>query len=196
MRPPLGFRATHLNLTHSLAVRKEVKSSSLCKLWAHQIHKNIVLHDLGFVVRLLAVKLHWHPEHFVHIWSGWLTGNSTGRHRKIHSLRHVLKQSRSRGRMVTFQIGAQTQRERERRPPCLLPISYWITLDHFRPKTTSQNHSLLKEVRPIPGRVKEIRANQIWWCTHSVSCIPGTFYLSICTASKQNWKHNVYLCFF
>ncbi len=96
MTPSLGLRATQLNLTHSLAVkrfpvRKKVRSSSLCKLWALQIHKNIVLRDLGFVVLLLAVKLNWHPEHFVLIWKGWLTGNSTGRHRKIRSLRHVLK---------------------------------------------------------------------------------------------------------
>lgn len=153
MRPYLGFWATKLSLAvKRFAGGNEVKSSSLRKLWA----KNILLGDLGFVVLLLAVKLHWHPEHFVPIWKGWLTGNSTGRQRKIHSLRHVLKQSRSWGRLPFKE--ELREKERECGTPGLLPISYRITLrakNHMGLKTAV----LLKEVRSERQKETEMEKN-------------------------------------
>lgn len=49
---------------------------------------------LGFAVLLLVFKLQWGPVNVV-LWKEWLNSPSTKRRRQTHSLRHVLKQSRS-----------------------------------------------------------------------------------------------------
>lgn len=99
--------------------------------------ENITLLDLEFVVLLLVVKLHRHPQHFALIWRWCLSSNSAGRHTKIHSSDMCWSNQGAGGRWQPF-------KERAGLPPA----SDWIITD-------SPNHSLLKEVRLIPGRMMD-----------------------------------------
>lgn len=95
-RPPAKVKLTLA--VKCFPVRNWVKQSLLCKLWAHSIY------DLAWprfcrTAVGCQITLPWRREHFVLIWRGPLTGNSTGSPgKKNSSLGHVLKQLRNLGK--------------------------------------------------------------------------------------------------
>lgn len=157
-----------------IPVRKQVKLCLLWKLWAHR--KNIILLDLGFVVWLLVVKLHQHPQHYVLIWKRWLTGDCKGGIEKYTPSDMCWSNQGAQGGWQPL----KGRERRERRPPGCLPISSWSTAGRFRPKNT---HIL--QPQPVKGseedswetdkKRKEKRKVKIWWRRVTQSD-PGDFF--------------------